>query len=56
MAESDPYCNESIKKAGEKNDVLRDVSSLSSMDAGTDNKNSNSNQVEDKEREAIKAK
>lgn len=26
------------------------------MDAGTDNKNSNSNQVEDKEREAIKAK
>ena len=40
MAESDPYCNESTKKPMDKNDVLRDVSSLSSMEAGTnDNKN-----------------
>ena len=53
--ESDPYCNESTKKPVDKNDVLRDVSSLSSMDAGTDNKN-NGNQLEDKEREVVKSK
>ena len=53
MAESDPYCNESTKKPMDKNDVLRDVSSLSSMEAGTNDNKNNGNQIEEKE--AVKA-
>ena len=50
--ETDPYTNESAKKA-DKNDMLRDVSSLSSMDNANpnDNKVSSGTTIIDEEKE-----
>ena len=57
VSEIDPYTNESAKKA-DKNDMLRDVSSLSSMDNANpnDNKVSSGQTIMDEEKDNEKDK
>lgn len=57
VSETDPYTNESAKKA-DKNDVLRDVSSLSSMDNANpnDNKVSSGQTIIDEEKDEKETK